>query len=125
VLFRSNEITYVPRAKELGASAFVYKNNKTEYYLEVAHRVLKGETIFPESKTITMPNGKSPFSEREMEILKYLCKHGDKNKIAEELCISVHTVKRHIESMLDKSGFSKTIDLVVYVVSNGWINPNF
>ena len=120
-----NEISYIPRAKQLGAHAFIYKNNGLEYYREVANQVLKGNIVFPETKIIIMPKDSPPFSKREMDIIKLLCKPMNKQKIAEELSLSEHTVKRHVENILHKSGFSTYFELVVYIVSNGWINSNY
>jgi len=120
-----DEITYAPRAKELGAHAFIYKSQSLGHYRDVALRVLSGERVFPEPKTIALPYGEAPFTDREMEILQMICRHKRIPDIASDLFISEYTVRRHIQNMLDKSGFSTMMELVVYVVSNGWINPNY
>ncbi|MCL2815221.1 MAG: response regulator transcription factor [Oscillospiraceae bacterium] len=120
-----DEITYVPRAKELGAHAFVYKSQSLGYYRETASRVLAGERVFPERKVIPLPKGETPFTAREMEILHMICRQKKIVDIANELFIVEKTVRRHIENMLNKSAFNSMLELVIYVVSNGWINPNF
>jgi DNA-binding NarL/FixJ family response regulator len=118
------EISYIPRAKEIGAHAFVNKDSDLEYFRQVAHRVLQGEYVFPEPKTIPLPKGEAPFSKREMEVLQLLCRQVSNQEIAEELHISTNTVRRHIENMRQKAGFDTATELVIYVISNGWINPN-
>ncbi len=120
-----DEITYIPRAKEIGAHAFVYKSESLSYFREVARRVLDGERVFPEAKTIPLPQGETVFSEREMEVLRLLCRRMSTQAIAEELHISAHTVRRHIENMRQRAGFGTAVELVIYVVSNGWINPKY
>ena len=120
-----DEITYIPRAKQAGAHAFVSKSKRLEYYREVAWRVLGGEYIFPAPATIPLPQGESPFTEREMDVLKLLCRQRSNQKIAEELMISVNTVRRHIENMRQKAGFDTASELVIHVISNGWINPKY
>ncbi|MCL2159908.1 MAG: response regulator transcription factor, partial [Oscillospiraceae bacterium] len=120
-----DEITYMPRAKQLGANAFVYKSKSLRHFGEVARRVLGGEYVFPESKIIPTPQGESPLTEREMEVLALMCRHMSAKQIAEELYITERTVKFHRENMLAKTGFSNGLDLAFYVISNGWINPNF
>jgi len=120
-----DEVTYMPRAKELGAHAFVYKIKGAEYYLEVARRVLNGEVVFPEPKTIPLPRGETPFTDREMEVLRLLCNYMTHQEIADELLISKKTVDKHIENMREKVGVKTAMDLVIYVLSNGWINPNY
>jgi DNA-binding NarL/FixJ family response regulator len=120
-----DEITYAPRARELGAHAFIYKTQSTRVFRETALRVLAGERVFPEPKSIPMPQGEAPFTDREMEILRLLCKSFTTEQIAKELFITEATLKYHKSNMLAKSGFTKTPELVIYVISNGWINPNY
>ena len=118
-----NEITYIPRAKEAGAHAFVLKSKNLDYFIEVARRVMKGETCYPEEKTIPMPMGEAPLTQREMEVLRLMCKNLTTREIAEELNISYDTVKYRKAKILAKTGFTKSVDLVFHVISNGWINP--
>ena len=56
------------------------------------------------------------FTPKQLEILKYLCKGYTNNKIAEELFVSIHTVKAHIGSMLKKSGADNRT-LLVYMAA--------
>lgn len=86
--------------------------------------VMKGEKIFPEPKIIQLPCGEAPLTEREMIVLRLLCKNYSKQEIASELFISEHTVKRHLANMLNKTGFHSIMAMVVHMISNGWINPN-
>jgi len=118
-----DELSYVPRAKEAGAHAFVYKSRSLGFFVEVARGVLAGENYFPEPKTIPMPSGEAPLTIREMEVLRLLCRHMSNREIASELFISENTVKYHKANMLAKTGFAKTVDLAFYMISNGWINP--
>jgi DNA-binding NarL/FixJ family response regulator len=120
-----DELTYAPRAKEAGAHAFVFKSKSLEYFIEVANGVMDGNTYYPEPKTIPMPTGEAPLTEREMEVLRLLCRHMTGKEIAEELFISENTVKYHKANMLAKTGFSKAVDLAFYMITNGWINPKY
>ena len=118
-----DEITYAPRAKEAGAHAFVFKSKSLDYFVEVAIGVMEGKSFFPEPKIISTSIGEAPLTEREMEVLRLLCKHMTNQEIADELFITEHTVKYHKSIMLAKTGFKKTIDLAFYMISNGLINP--
>ncbi len=120
-----DEITYAPRAKEAGAHAFVFKSKSLDYFVKVAKGVMEGESFFPEPKVIVTSMGEAPLTEREMEVLRLLCKHMTNQEIASELFISEHTVKYHKSNMLAKTGFSKTVDLAFYLISNGLINPHY
>ena len=123
VMTAFDEISYAPRAKEAGAQAFVYKSRSLSFFEEIAEKVLQGETIFPEPKTIPLPQGETPLTDRELEILRLVCKRMTNKEIGEELFISERTVKYHKENMLAKTGFPKIIDFAFYMMSNGWINP--
>lgn len=123
VMTAFDEITYIPRAKSAGANGFVYKSRSLSYFLEVAREVMEGGSSFPEPKIIPMPQGEAPLTDREMEVLRLMCKHMTNKEIAQELFISENTVKYHKMNMLGKTGFSKAVDLAFYMISNGWINP--
>jgi len=120
-----DEITYAPRAKEAGAHAFIFKSKSLDYFIEVANGVMQGAVYYPEPKIIPMPAGEAPLTEREMEVLRLMCRHMTSKEIGEELFISENTVKYHKANMLAKTGFSKTVDLAFYMISNGWINPRY
>jgi len=120
-----DEITYAPRAKEAGAHAFVFKSKSLGFFAEVARGVMQGKTFYPEAKTIPMPMGEAPLTEREMEVLRLMCRHLTSREIAEELFISENTVKYHKANMLAKTGFRKAVDLAFYMISKGWINPQY
>ena len=118
-----DEITYIPRTKEIGAHAFVYKSKSLAYFTEVIRGVMRGEVIYPEERAIPLPMGEVPLTVREMEVLRLMCKHMTSAEIAEELFISTSTVKYHKANILGKTGFSKSLDLVFYMLTKGWINP--
>ncbi|MCL2670862.1 MAG: response regulator transcription factor [Clostridiales bacterium] len=120
-----NEITYAPRAKEAGARAFVFKSRSLDYFIEVVRKVMRGEYCYPETKSIPMPVGETALTEREMEVLRLMCRNMTSREIAAELFISVDTVKYRKANMLAKTGFTKSVDLVFYVLSGGWINPMY
>jgi DNA-binding NarL/FixJ family response regulator len=118
-----DEITYAPRAKEAGAHAFVLKSRSLDFFVEAARGVMRGESYYPEARTIPLPKGEAPLTQRELEVLRLMCKHMTSYEIAVELFISENTVKYHKANMLAKTGFTKAVDLAFHMISNGWINP--
>ena len=114
-----DELSYSLRAREGGANAFIFKSKSSGFFIETAHRIMNGETYFPEDKQILMPNIEMPFTEHETEILRQLCKYKTRAVIADALFISERTVDKHIENMLAKSEFSSITELIIYMMSNG------
>ena len=115
--------SYLPRAREAGADAFIYKSRSLAYFAETARDVMEGRKVFPQERAIPVPQGEAPLTQREMEILRLLCRHMTNKQIGEELFISENTVKYHKANMLAKTGFATSVDLAFYMISNGWINP--
>jgi len=118
-----DEITYASRAKEAGAHAFVIKSRSMDFFAQAAAAVMRGETYFPQEKMIPTPEGEIPLTRREQEVLRLICRCLTNKEIAKELFISEGTVKYHKANMMAKMGFTKSAELAIYVVSNGWINP--
>lgn len=123
VMTAFDEVSYAPRAKQAGAHAFIYKSRSLSEFEKIAQEVINGKKCFPEPKKIPMPIGEAPLTDREMEILRLMCRHMTNKEIATELFISEDTVKYHKKNMLAKTGFSKSVDLAFYMILNGWINP--
>lgn len=119
------EVSYIPRAKQAGADAFIHKSKSFNELLAIMQKVLAGEISFPEEKTIPVLKGEAPVTNREMEVLRLLCKNYSRAEIARTLYISESTVKRHLRNMMDKTGMNSTVSLAVYMISEGWINPKF
>lgn len=118
-----DEMSYMPRAREAGAHGFILKSRSLDYFVETLKAVMNGEIIFPSAKAIPMPLGETPLTERELSVLRLMCKHMSNSEIAQELFITENTVKFHKRNMLAKTGFKKSIELAFYMISNGWINP--
>lgn len=101
---------------------FWYKEVKSASILEVMDRTMAGEQIYPDgppSVRIGIANS-SVFTDREIEILRELQTGDSKTEIAERLGISAETVKFHIRSMLQKTGFHTRTELALEARSLGF-----
>ncbi len=120
-----DEVTYLPRAKECGADAFLEKSMSLPFFIKVIRDVVKGGSYFPDRKSIPVQSGESPLTEREVEVLRMICKGISRAEIAQTMHISENTVYRHIQNITGKMGFERTSELVAHVVLNGWLNPKY
>ena len=120
-----DEVTYMPRAKECGADAFVEKSMSLPFFIQVIRGVMNGQTYFPERRTIPVQPGEAPLTSRELEVLAMICEGRSRADIAKNMCISENTLYRHIQNIVGKTGFKKTSELAAYVVLNGLLNPKY
>lgn len=60
-------------------------------------------------------------SEREIEVLKYICDDLSSEEIAKKLFISKHTVDNHRRNLLEKTNIKSSIGLVRFAMENGYL----
>lgn len=123
------------RAVHLGAMGLVFKDRAADVLIKSIDRVYAGEAWLDRSMMATVLAEMSLFrdekktgpesarieqlTEREREIIKYVCQ-GLKNKqIAEKLFISESTVRNHITSILAKLELSDRFDLALFSYRHG------
>lgn len=63
-------------------------------------------------------------SPREIEIIQQIASGLTNKEIADELCLSQHTVMTHRKKIMAKLGINNTAGLVIYAVKNQLISPN-
>jgi DNA-binding NarL/FixJ family response regulator len=60
-------------------------------------------------------------TERELDILRELTTNRSNEEIAEKFNISLNTVKRHIQNMLNKTGYTNRLELAVNAKALGLV----
>ncbi|MBO4694458.1 MAG: response regulator transcription factor [Clostridia bacterium] len=114
------DITFMEKAKKVGVNSFVYKNISTEELISVIKNTYSGYSVFPNTdKTKNMIL--STLTDTESVILRLYCSGKDRDDIAKELFMSQSSVKAHISSILQKTGFSSMARVAIYAVSTGLI----
>lgn len=117
------EFSFLKKAKKIGVDSFWYKNATAQEFLDVINRTMNGESIFPDSTpTLQVGNAiNAEFSERELQVLKCVVAGETDAEIAEKMNISLRTVKGHIQSMRDKTGFKNRTELAVRARECGFV----
>jgi DNA-binding NarL/FixJ family response regulator len=127
---------YYSKLIEIGVKGFIQKNADTNELQKAIKIVLEGGSYF--SNDIlqnvilnlkkqnkiqeTQTKIKQNITERESEILKYLCKGLSNSEIAEKLFVSQRTVDNHRANLLAKFESKNSIQLVIFALKNNIIN---
>ena len=120
------DVNFVNSAKQANVDSFIYKNISKDVLINTIKSTLDGYSIFPDTQTNTNPKTDilSHLSSKELEILTLYCKLLNRPQVAETIGISERTLKSHIASIYQKTGFDDLAKLAIYCVSNGLIVPN-
>jgi two-component system, NarL family, response regulator LiaR len=113
ILTSFHQDEYIFPALQAGAVSYLLKDVKAAELLEAIRRAARGEaTLHPRIaarviKTFRSLETKesSPFTsltERELDVLRMIAKGNTNDQIAEQLVISVGTVKGHVSNILSK-----------------------
>ena len=109
------ECSFLDRARAAGVDSFWYKNGTAEELIAVMDRTIAGEQIYPDSTPPQQLGDVTSdlLSDRELEVLRELVAGEPDAAIAEKLYMSLRTVKGHIQSMREKTGFRNRTELAV------------
>lgn len=64
----------------------------------------------------------TPFSRRELEVLRLVVQDCCNQEIADQLFLSVRTVESHRRALLQKAGVRTLVGLAVQAVKQGWVS---
>jgi DNA-binding NarL/FixJ family response regulator len=120
-------------ALKAGASGYVLKSSADEDIVEACRRTMRGESfLYPSAVTalvrdyVERGGADEQFdvlTPRELEVLKLIAEARTSKEIAQELFISVKTVERHRQNILDKLGMRDRVELTRYAIRRGLIQP--
>jgi DNA-binding NarL/FixJ family response regulator len=63
-------------------------------------------------------------SDREAEIITLIAEGLTNNQIADDLCLSAHTINTHRKNIMAKLGVKNTAGIVMYAVKTNLVSPN-
>ena len=120
------ECSFIDRANAVGVDSFWYKNSDADEILSVIDRTMSGERVYPDSSPSLKLGDifSEELTDREIEVLRELVAGESDAAIAEKLFMSLRTVKGHIQSMREKTGFRNRTELAVRARESGLIINN-
>jgi DNA-binding NarL/FixJ family response regulator len=117
-----------------GASGYVLKSGADEDIVDAVRAAMRGDSYLYPSAVATLVRdyvdrggrGEEQFdvlTPRELEVLKLIAEANTSKEIAEKLFISIKTVDRHRQNILDKLGMRDRVELTRYAIRRGLIQP--
>ena len=122
------------RLLEAGASGYVLKSGADTDIVDAVRAAMRGDShLYPSAVTTLVRDyvehggrGEEQFdvlTPRELEVLKLIAEAFTSKQIADELFISIKTVDRHRQNILDKLGMRDRVELTRYAIRRGLIQP--
>jgi DNA-binding NarL/FixJ family response regulator len=117
-----------------GASGYVLKSGADTDIVDAVRAAMRGDSYLYPSAVATLVRdyvdrggrGEEQFdvlTPRELQVLKLIAEAHTSKEIADELFISIKTVDRHRQNILDKLGMRDRVELTRYAIRRGLIQP--
>jgi DNA-binding NarL/FixJ family response regulator len=120
-------------ALKAGASGYVLKSAADTDIVEACRAAMRGNSfLYPSAVTTLIRDYVERGGEdehfdvltpRELEVLKLIAEAHSSKEIAKLLFISIKTVERHRQNILDKLGMRDRVELTRYAIRRGLIQP--
>jgi DNA-binding NarL/FixJ family response regulator len=113
---------HLREALAAGAHGYLLKSGAEAELADTCRAVLGGATVFPPGSAAPI-DGRELLTPRELEVLKLVAEGWSSRRIAEALVISVNTVDRHRQNLLEKLGAHDRVELTRYAIRRGLVEP--
>lgn len=138
ILSAYSDDEYVNQMVEIGAAGYLIKQNSAQALSRAIREVTKGGIFFcaeiekrleKKNKETMGRNGvlkkkKTSLSSRETEVLQLIAEGSANKQIASELKISIKTVEKHRQHLMEKLNIHDTAGLTRYAISSGVIESS-
>jgi DNA-binding NarL/FixJ family response regulator len=135
ILSAHSDDEYVERMCAVGVAGFLEKQTSAEVLTTAIKEVALGRTYFSPSITKRLKNGPgkprdrdgmlkvngSRLTSRESEVLQLVAEGSANKQVAAELGISIKTVEKHRQHLMDKLNIHDTAGLTRYAIAHGVI----
>lgn len=135
VLTMLDEEQFIIHLIKTGVHGYLLKNAEPELVVRTIEEVMEHGSYFDQKTVQIMHKGlmkKQPgnpslsarvhFSERDMEVLRLLCKDYSTEEIADKLCISPRTVEYYRTKLMEKTDSKNITGVVAYAFKNNLVD---
>jgi DNA-binding NarL/FixJ family response regulator len=139
ILSAHSDDEYIERTTAAGVVGFLEKQTSAEILTKAIMEVAKGRTFFSPSITKRLPqqsntvrgregfvmrDGIRPLTPRESEVLQLVAEGSANKQVAASLGISIKTVEKHRQHLMDKLNIHDTAGLTRYAIAAGVIESS-
>ena len=135
VLSAHSDDEYVAHMAEVGASGYLVKQNSGQVLVHAVREIASGRQYFSSSILKRVGNAerksresgtavgtpKRPLTSREAEVLQLVAEGAANKQVAAELGISIKTVEKHRQQLMDKLDIHDTAGLTRHAIATGVI----
>lgn len=135
ILSAHSDDIYIEKVYMIGASGYLTKQNPAQILVKAIREVYNGNTFYSPSISKrfhnlnqqsldskgSSKNKKVRLSSREEEVLQLVAEGNANKQIAAELEISIKTVEKHRQHLMEKLNIHDTAGLTRYAISTGII----
>jgi two-component system, NarL family, invasion response regulator UvrY len=125
ILSMYGEEQYGVRALKAGASGYLKKASAPNEFVSAIRTIIKGKKYISPTLAENLAENITPghdrsskLSDREYEILRKIALSTSAEDIANDLCISVHTVYSYRNRILEKLNLKTNVELTQYAIHN-------
>jgi NarL family two-component system response regulator LiaR len=125
---------YVLGLLDAGAAGYLLKNATGQEVIQAIRSVHAGEAVLHPAvaarllaraaRHLPRPapvDSEEPLTGRELEVLKFAARGHSNQEIANEIVVSVPTVKAHLVNIFNKLGVGSRTEAVMYGLRMGWL----
>jgi DNA-binding NarL/FixJ family response regulator len=138
VLSAHSDDVYVERMNAAGVAGFLEKQTSAEILTKAIHEVVAGRTFFSPSIAKRLRDDQSKprdrdgllkahgarLTSRESEVLQLVAEGSANKQVAAELGISIKTVEKHRQHLMDKLKIHDTAGLTRYAIAQGIVESD-
>jgi DNA-binding NarL/FixJ family response regulator len=133
IMLTSSELDeHLFEAVQLGAAGYLLKDLDASELFDLLDGVSRGEAAMTRAMAARLLKGiadknrpysdcQEPLSEREIEVLRLVAQGYSNPQIADDLHISINTVKSHIKNILNKLNLENRTQVAAFAVQSGLV----
>lgn len=134
ILTSSDKSEHLYRALRYGAAGYLLKNLDASELFDLIGGVVCGDAAMSGQVTSSLlrsavseqamrEQGQEPLTERELTVLRLMSTGASNQELADQLCISINTVKSHIRRILEKLQLENRTQAASYAMNHGLASP--